>query len=122
MKIVIPVDANIKETDVCMSFGRAPYYMLYNTEDSSYEFIKNTAATSPGGAGIQAAQTVVDLKVDALLTPRCGQNAADIILGANIKVYKTLHPSVQYNIKEFLDNKLNPLSEIHSGYHNHGNY
>ncbi len=75
--------------------------MSYNTEDSSYEFIKNAAATSPGGAGIQAAQTVVDLKVDVLLTPRCGKNAADIILGSNIKIYKTLHPSVHIILRSF---------------------
>lgn len=120
MRILIPVDEQVKDTDVCMSFGRAPYYLIYNTEDSTYEFIKNIAATSPGGAGIQAAQIVVDSQAQVLLTPRCGKNAADIILGANMKVYKTLNPSVQYNIKAFLDGQLNPLTEIHPGYHNHG--
>ncbi len=120
MKILIPVDEQIKDTDVCMSFGRAPYYLMYNTEDFSYEFIKNTGAASQGGAGIQAAQLVVDSQAEVLLTPRCGKNAADIILGAGMKVYKTLNPSVQYNIKEFLEGRLNPLTEIHPGYHNHG--
>ena len=52
-------------------------------------FIENSAANSEGGAGIKAAQNVVDSKAEILITPRCGQNAADVLQAADIKIYKT---------------------------------
>jgi len=120
MKIAIPVDDKTMDTNVCISFGRAPYFLIYDTESKESIFLDNDAASSTGGAGVLAAQFVVDNKADALLTPRCGQNAADVINGANIKIYKTINDSLKDNIDAFDKGELNLLSEIHGGLHNHG--
>jgi predicted Fe-Mo cluster-binding NifX family protein len=120
MKIVIPVDDKTMDTNVCISFGRTPYFLIYDTESKESTFLDNEAIASQGGAGILAAQTIVDNKADALLTPRCGQNAADVINAANIKIYKTMNDSLKDNINAFNKGELKLLSEIHSGFHNHG--
>lgn len=119
MKIAIPVDEKKMETNVCISFGRTPYFLIYDIETKESTFIDNSAATSTGGAGIKAAQTIVDNKVNALLTPRCGQNAADVIKSADIKIYKTISTSVKDNIDTYIDGKLPLLEEIHAGFHGH---
>lgn len=120
MKIALPVDENTMETSVCQSFGRTPYYLIYDTESKESLFIDNSAAASQGGAGIKAAQTIVDNNVDALITPRCGENAAEVINAANIKMYKTLNDSVIDNIDALNNGKLSLLVDIHAGFHNHG--
>ncbi len=120
MKIAIPVDEKTLESNVCASFGRTPYFLIYDTETKESIFIDNSAAASTGGAGIKAAQTIVDNKANALLTPRCGQNAADVIKSADIKIYKTTSASVKDNIAAFVDGKLPLLDEIHAGFHGHG--
>lgn len=120
MKIAIPVDEKKMETGVCISFGRAPYFMFYDTETKNSSFLSNSAAESQGGAGIKAAQSLVDNKADILLTPRCGQNAAEVLQAANIKMFKTIGTSVMENIQNFAAGKLAVLSEIHEGFHNHG--
>jgi len=120
MKIAIPVDDKTMDTKVCISFGRTPYFLIYDTESKESTFLDNAAASSPGGAGILAAQFVVDNKANVLLTPRCGQNAADVINGANIKIYKTMNDSLKDNIDDFNKGELNLLTEIHAGLHNHG--
>lgn len=120
MKIVMPVDENNMETKVSVSFGRAPFFLVYDLETKENTFIDNKAATSPGGAGIIAAQTVVDSKTEALLTPRCGQNAADVLKSGKVKLYKSIDGTVEENIKAFNDGKLDPLDEIHAGFHKHG--
>lgn len=120
MKIAIPVDSNSNDTKVCISFGRTPYFMIFNTQTKESEFIDNSAAASQGGAGIKASQMLVDLSVEVLITPRCGQNAADVLNGAKIKIYKTINDNIKENIDLFLSNKLSPLNEIHAGFHNHG--
>ncbi|HNZ50376.1 MAG TPA: NifB/NifX family molybdenum-iron cluster-binding protein [Bacilli bacterium] len=122
MKIAIPVDERNLEASVCVSFGRAPYFLIYDVKTKESIFIDNLASSSKGGAGIKAAQVIVDYKVDALLTPRCGQNAADVIKAANIKIYKTINGSAKANIEAFIANKLSLLDEIHAGFHEHGRH
>ncbi|MFZ3129726.1 MAG: NifB/NifX family molybdenum-iron cluster-binding protein [Desulfosporosinus sp.] len=117
MKIAIPVDDKSMETNVCMSFGRTPYFLIYDTETKDNIFLDNSAAASQGGAGIKAAQTVVDNQVRALLTPRCGENAAEVIKAADIKIYKTINDSIQDNIDAFNEGRLSLLEDIHAGFH-----
>lgn len=117
MKIAIPVDKKTLESDVCVSFGRTPYFLVYDTETQESVFIDNSAVASTGGAGIKAAQTIADQKAKALLTPRCGENAADVLKFADIKIFKTASGSVKDNIDNFIDGKLSLLEEIHAGSH-----
>jgi predicted Fe-Mo cluster-binding NifX family protein len=120
MKIALPVDEKNMETTVCPSFGRAPYFLIYDTDSNDYIFYDNNAAVSQGGAGIKAAQSLVDNQVNALLTPRCGENAAQVLKAAGIKLYKTVSASVMDNVNAFNDDKLSLLNEIHPGFHRRG--
>ena len=120
MKIAIPVNNKSLESGVCQSFGRAPYFLIYDLDSKESDFLKNSAAISQGGAGVKAAQLIVDGKASALLTPRCGDNAADIFQIANVKIYKTMNESISDNIKAFGEDKLPILKDIHAGLHNHG--
>lgn len=120
MKIAIPVEDKSLSSKVSISFGRTPYFLIYDTETDASAFLDNSAAASQGGAGIRAAQTIVDAKVYALVTPRCGKNAAEVLKAANIKLFKTLNNVVADNITAFKDSTLPSLTEIHAGFHNHG--
>ncbi len=115
MKIAIPVDHKNIESSVCISFGRTPYFLIYNIETKESNFLENSAANSQGGAGIKAAQTVVDSEVYALLTPRCGENAAEVINAAGVKIYKTISSSIRDNITAFEERKLSLLDDTHAG-------
>lgn len=117
MKISIPTDEKSLDSNVCVSFGRTPYYLIYDTDTEESVFIDNSAATSAGGAGIKAAQIVVDSKANVLLTPRLGENAAEVLKVADIKIYKTAPGNALENILQFIDGKLALLEEIHAGFH-----
>lgn len=120
MKIAMPVNDTFVEGEVCPSFGRTPYFMVYDTETKESKFFDNEAASSQGGAGIKAAQIIVDKDINVLLTPRCGDNAAEVIGAANIEMYKVIKGSIKDNIDAFSEGKLSRLGEIHEGFHNHG--
>lgn len=120
MKIAIPVDEKTLESNVCISFGRTPYFLIYDVETKESIFIDNGAAASTGGAGIKAAQIIVDNKANALLTRRLGENAAEVLKPAEIKIYKTTTASVKENIAAFIAGKLPLLDEFHAGFHGHG--
>jgi predicted Fe-Mo cluster-binding NifX family protein len=120
MRIAIPVDEKNIKGNVCVSFGRAPYFMFYDTEKDKSDFINNSAANSQGGAGIKAAQIIVDNNADVLITPRCGDNAAEVLKAAYITIYKTKNNLIEDNLKNFKEEKLSLLTEIHEGFHGHG--
>ena len=120
MKIAIPVENKTLEANVSTVFGRANYFLIYDTKRKESVFVDNLAQSSAGGAGIKAAQTVVDQKVNALLTPRLGENAADILEAAGIKIYQAINASARKNIDACGDGKLSLLDEVHAGFHEHG--
>ena len=120
MKIAIPVNQKSMESTVAAVFGRAPYFLIYDTEAKNGVFLDNGAAASQGGAGIKAAQFVVDSSAEAVLLPQCGENAATVLRGAKLKIYKTATESIQDNIAAFQAGTLPVLEEAHAGFHNHG--
>jgi predicted DNA-binding protein (UPF0251 family) len=66
MRIAIPLDEN--KQDVCIVLARAPYFLFW--EDGKDTILENPAAQAHGGAGIQAAQFLVDNGVNVLITVR----------------------------------------------------
>ncbi len=121
MRIVIPVENNEITTKVSENFGRAAYYLLYDDSNDKVEFIDNLASSSNSGAGIKAAQLIVDNQADVLITPRCGENAAEVLSSGNVKLYKAGFKSAQDNLTAFKAGELEELNEIHGGFHKHGN-
>jgi len=120
MKILIPTNSEKKSEGICVSFGRTPYFMIVDTVSGEESFIENEAANSSGGAGIKAAQAVVDSKVEAVLTPRIGKNSADVISASGIILYKSVSEDINENIQLLKDEKLEVLMDIHPGFHEHG--
>ncbi|MCK9171397.1 MAG: NifB/NifX family molybdenum-iron cluster-binding protein [Treponema sp.] len=119
MRIAVPADEKMPETAVSVSFGRAPFFSIYDTEDQSYTVLPNPGADASGGAGIKAAQAVVDDKVQAVITFRCGENAAKVLEAAGIILYTAESGSVSTNVLDCAAGKLPVLASVHPGFHNH---
>ncbi len=87
MKIAITVSDKDYNSEVDPRFGRAPYFMLVDTESGAVEHKDNSQnLNSPSGAGIQAAETVSESGAEALLTGHCGPKAFRTLSAAGIKV------------------------------------
>ena len=115
MKILIPLDEDRKS--VCPSFGRAPYFMVYDSDSKKKDLRINHAAQEQGGAGIKAAQFVVDCEAQVLITPRCGENAAQVCRAAGIEIYQSQGLDADENVAAFLNGRLDRLNHFHGGFH-----
>lgn len=120
MIAAIPVDTNNMGACVNISLGRTPFFLLYNTNTNISNFVENTAAGSQGGAGIKAAQLMIDNGAEVVIAPACGKNAADVLLASGIKIYKSSGCSIKDNITALMAGNLESLNDIHPGFHNHG--
>ncbi len=113
MRIAVPLDEN--KQDVCIVLARAPYFLFRdNGED---RVVENPAVNAQGGAGIQAAQFLVDNSVDVLVTVRCGQNAADVFKAAGMKIYKSANKAAADDLNALEEGRLEELTHFHGGYH-----
>ncbi|MFI3227690.1 MAG: DUF134 domain-containing protein [Clostridia bacterium] len=113
MKIAVPLDEN--KQDVCLVLARAPFFLF--CEDGAEEIVENPAANAQGGAGVQVAQFLVDSNITVLITPRCGQNAADIFEIADMKIYKSVDKTATDNLKAYQGGTLELLTKFHGGFH-----
>jgi len=83
------------ESEVDPRFGRAPYFLIVDPDTLEFEAVANTQQDTAHGAGIQAAQFVVEKKVRAVLTGQCGPNAQRVLEAAGIEIITDISCTVK---------------------------
>lgn len=86
MIICLPAEGNTENSLVSSSFGRCPYYAFYDTETDRFEIVPNPAANATGGAGIQAAQFIVNKGAKVVLTVNMGPNSGEVLTASEVKI------------------------------------
>jgi predicted Fe-Mo cluster-binding NifX family protein len=86
MRLCISSSGSDLSSAVDPRFGRCQYFLLVDPETLNVEVVGNPAFSAGGGAGIQAAQTVVNKGVGAVITGNVGPNAFQALQAAGVKV------------------------------------
>jgi len=87
MKLLITSTGKTLESDVDPRFGRAQFFILYDTESEEFSVVDNVQSLNqPSGAGIQAAQNVVESGAEAVISGNCGPKAFKVLSAAGLKV------------------------------------
>ena len=110
MDVVVTADGNNLDAQASPFFGRCPAYIFVDTDTLDFESVENPAASTSGGAGIQAAQFVIEHGARAVLTGNVGPNAADVLRAAGVPVYQHQQGTVREVVEMFKQNQLAPLS------------
>jgi predicted Fe-Mo cluster-binding NifX family protein len=117
MKIALPIQKTGNNQIIARSFGRTAHFLIFDTDSQQSVIIENNAMGLQGGAGIRAAQILIDHSIDALITPQCGENANVLLKKANVSLYRSIDDNIQKNIEFLLQDKLSSLDDIHPGFH-----
>jgi len=111
MKIALSANAPGLDADIDPRFGRCQYFAIGDTDTMKFEFIENSSMAAGGGAGISAAQTIVDKGVKAVLTGNCGPNAYQVLEAAGVQVITGVSGTVKQAINDFKAGKLKAASQ-----------
>ena len=85
-------------------FGRAPYFLMYDTRDNSWTPHENAQnAALEHGAGIQAAQAIEKMGAQVLISGQVGPKALQVLRVSGIKVYCVEPGKVNTVLTEFLE-------------------
>jgi predicted Fe-Mo cluster-binding NifX family protein len=102
MKIIIPSTGKSWEDKVDDRFGRARGFLLYDEDENKLSWLSNERNMNAGhGAGIQAAQLVINTDAKILITVQIGPKAREILEKTNIKIYKSVNSSIKQAYNNF---------------------
>jgi predicted Fe-Mo cluster-binding NifX family protein len=102
MKIAFTTSGESPEAPLDERFGRAPRFIVYDTDANTFETIDNRRSVEAAqGAGIQAAQTIVRAGVQALVTGHCGPKAFRVLTEAGVAVYNCGAATVSEALERF---------------------
>ena len=114
MKVAITANGTNLDATTNPLFGRCPIYLFVDTETMAFEAVDNPAISASGGAGIQAAQFVVEHGAQAVLTGNMGPNAANVFQAADVPVYQVSEEPVRQALEKFRQGRLGVIGETDS--------
>jgi predicted Fe-Mo cluster-binding NifX family protein len=107
MKIAITSAGKELSSNLDPRFGRAAYFILVDPETMDFEVVDNARNLNlPQGAGIQAGKTIVDHKVDTLITGHCGPKAFKVLQKAGVTIMTGALGTVADAVEQFKNGKL----------------
>jgi predicted Fe-Mo cluster-binding NifX family protein len=109
MRIVVSAQGDTLDAPASPVFGRCPTYVFVDTETMQFEAVPNPAMNQGGGAGIQAAQFVVERGAQAVLTGNLGPNAFDVLQAAGIPGYLVPEGTVRQAVEAFKAGRVQPM-------------
>jgi predicted Fe-Mo cluster-binding NifX family protein len=104
MKIAVTVETPDLDASVDPRFGRAPYFLVVDSDTMAWEAVENRQSLDlPQGAGIQAAQTLLNRSPRVLLTGNCGPKAFRVLQAGEVQVCVGVKGTAREAVKGYLD-------------------
>ena len=112
MKIAISSAGPALDDHLDQRFGRAAMFIIYDLDQDTFSVVDNEQNLNAAqGAGIQAAQHVVNSGVDALVTGHTGPKAFKVLDAAKVPVYLAEGGTVREAINAFRNGSLKSITE-----------
>ncbi|MBP8912839.1 MAG: NifB/NifX family molybdenum-iron cluster-binding protein [Phycisphaerae bacterium] len=112
MKVAITAQGQGFSSMIDPRFGRARWILVVDTETGEYQAHDNTVhLNAPQGAGIQTAQNIANLGVEAVITGNVGPNAFRVLNAANIKVFLAAQQTVEQAVAAFKEGRLQDIQQ-----------
>ncbi|RUM33844.1 MAG: dinitrogenase iron-molybdenum cofactor [Archaeoglobus sp.] len=118
MKIAASTSRGGLDDVVIEIFGRAPNFTIVEVDGAEIkdvEIVNNERAMAGGGAGIAAAQLMIDKNVSCVLTGNIGPNAYNVLTSAGIKIYRAAGMNVREAVEKAIRGELENITSSGGG-------
>ena len=108
MKIALTATGSTPDSDLDQRFGRAKYFVIYDTETDTWESRDNSInLNAMQGAGIQAAKQITDTGAQAVVTGNVGPKAFAVLEKAGVRVFTGARGTVKEALESYNAGALN---------------
>ena len=104
MKIAFPTNGKDLEAEMFLHFGRCNNYLIYDTENKSFEIIKNTSEHM-GGKGLPP-ELIKKNGANIMIVADLGKRALQLFSKLDIEVYCKAEGEIQDVLDKFHQGKL----------------
>jgi predicted Fe-Mo cluster-binding NifX family protein len=112
MKVAVTARGSDLDAELCPAFGRAKFFILIDTDSDLFTAHDNRRNVDMvGRAGVRAAQDIVRLGVDALVTEKVGPRTFVALQAGDIDVYVGASGHVTDAIAQFRRGELERIRE-----------
>jgi len=117
MKIAITSSGDNLDSQMDPRFGRCQYFLIVDPDTMDFEAMLNESAMASGGAGIQAAQTIVNVGINAVITGNVGPNAFEVLSAAGIETMTGASGTVRHALELYKSGSLQSAAGATVGSH-----
>jgi predicted Fe-Mo cluster-binding NifX family protein len=110
LKVVVTATGENLDAQIDPRFGRCQYFIIVDVDSMKYEAVQNESTMASGGAGIQAAQSVAGMGVEAVITGNVGPNAYQTLSASGIRIVTGAVGIVRDAIEKFKKGELGNTS------------
>ena len=111
MKIALTCTGKEMNDNLDLRFGRCSYFIIFDSEKGVSYTLENKGQSSGGGAGIAAAQQIIDEEVEVVITGSMGPNAYNLMLSSGIKVYASKELPCAQVLESFNKGELEEITQ-----------
>lgn len=90
-------------------FGRCRYFLIVDPDSMEFELIENASLSASGGAGVQAAQDILNRGVAALITGSVGPNAFSLLSAEGVEMFSVRDVSVADAVSAYRNGSLEKI-------------
>ncbi len=102
MKIAVSAAGGSINGKVEERFGRAPYFVIVDSETMRFGVVSNPSVTASHGAGPRTASLVAERGAEVLLTGRVGPKASQALALAGLEVVEGVGGTVREAVEAYL--------------------
>ena len=117
MKIAITSTGDNLDSQMDPRFGRCQFFVIVDPDTMDFEAMQNESAMASGGAGIQAAQTIVNVGINTLITGNVGPNAFEVLSAAGIETMTGASGTVRQALELYKSGSLQSAASATVGSH-----
>lgn len=111
MKIAVSTNGKDLKATVDTRFGRCAFFIIFDTDDMSYEVFDNEYMALKEGAGIKLAESMISKGVEVVITWKCGPKAMQTLSTAGVEVIENQTGKVNQLIEDYKDGVLKSTTE-----------
>jgi len=87
MKICVASSGKGLDSSVSLVFGRSPYFLILSEKGELLEVFKNEGVMAIRGAGVVAAQSILDRGANIVITGNIGPNSFNVLNSGGVEIF-----------------------------------
>jgi predicted Fe-Mo cluster-binding NifX family protein len=110
MTVAISATNQSLDASIDPRFGRCQYFLLIDPDTMNFTTELNMSKGAVSGAGISAAQYLVNKGVRTIITGRVGPNAFDVLSSAGIKILTGAQGTVRETLEKYMNGQMQSMT------------